>query len=113
MKHHGITEKVIKEIKGIGFDALIISGADNIQYLSGAFIPFSQARRGQKLLLFWPRDDDPVIYCPAEWESTIRKSSWINQVVPYAAGGDRVEGLLQTLSAEIDSLELEQNKNRR
>ena len=57
MKHHGITEKVIKEIKGIGFDALIISGADNIQYLSGAFIPFSQARRGQKLLLFWPRDD--------------------------------------------------------
>ena len=104
MKHLGIKEKVIEAINNSEFDAVVINGTDNAQFLSGIFLPFSNARRGQKLIVYWPKEDDPVLICPAEWESTVRNSTWINQILPYNASSDRMDGIVQILKGEINNL---------
>jgi Xaa-Pro dipeptidase len=104
MKHLGIKEKALEAINNSEFDAVVISGTDHVQFLGGIFLPFSNARRGQKVIIFWPKEDDPVLICPAEWESTIRHSTWFNQILPYNASSDRMDGIVPILKGEINNL---------
>ena len=104
MKYLGIKEKVLEGINNSDFDAIVINGPDNVHFLGGIFLPFSNSRRGQKIIIFWPKEDDPVLICPAEWESSIRNSTWINQILPYDASSDRMEGIVHILRGEINNL---------
>ena len=67
------------------YDALVIVGADNVQYLTGAPLPFAPYRTGQYALVSWLKAGGPACICPAEWEASIRGQGWVNDVRPHPA----------------------------
>ena len=79
----GIPEKIRTAIEDSDFDAIVVSGPDNVQYLSGAFLPFSYCRLGQPVFLLWPKGASPVYICPAEWETVVRDSGWVEKIEAY------------------------------
>lgn len=83
MKTLGIIEKAHTAFLSAGYDALLITGADNTGFLSGAQLPFMKYRRGQAMFLFWKKTAEPVSVCPAEWETCVRETSWVPRLEPY------------------------------
>jgi Xaa-Pro aminopeptidase len=88
MRDLGITGKVQSALDRSAYDALVIVGADNVQYIGGAPLPFAPYRPGQCLLVSWPRAGQPACICPSEWEATIRNQGWVGDVRPYPTAGD-------------------------
>jgi len=88
MRDLGILSKVQGALNSTEYDALVIVGADNVQYLTGAPLPFAPYRPGQHTLVSWPKAGGPACICPAEWEATIRSRGWVSDVVSYPTAGD-------------------------
>jgi len=80
-------EEVIEKFKAAlndsEYDAVLVFGPDNVQYLSGAHLPFTYSYPDRNLALLWPKGREPVCICPVEWESSFRKLSWIGETVGY------------------------------
>ena len=80
-------EEVIEKFKAAladsEYDAVLVFGPDNVQYLSGAHLPFTYSYPDRNLALLWPKGGEPVCVCPVEWESTFRNLSWIDKTVGY------------------------------
>lgn len=104
MENLGIAKKVDAAIAGAGYAALAVSGADHVQYLSGAPLPFLFTRRDRPAWVVWPAQGGPILVCPAEWAGSAAQLSRIADVRPYAASGnDRAAawGLVAALLAEM------------
>jgi len=78
-----IIEKVNKGIEEEGYDALLVFGYDNIQYLTGAYLYFPQVFPDRYMAVFWPREDTPTCIIPHEWESSFLNISWVNKTRVY------------------------------
>lgn len=102
MKDLGITGKVQSALDRSAYDALVIAGADNVQYLSGAPLPFAPYRPGQCLLVSWPRTGQPACVCPSEWEATMGNQSWIGDVRPYPAAGESLMPAVRLVAQHLD-----------
>ncbi len=87
MREMGTLQKVSAALADSNYDALIISGADNVQYLTGAALPFAPYRPDQYLLLVWPKTDEPMCICPAEWAGSMQRLGWVGRMETYAAIG--------------------------
>ena len=70
MRDLGILSKVQGALNSAEYGALVIVGADNVQYLTGAPLPFAPYRPGQHALVSWPKAGGPACICPAEWEAS-------------------------------------------
>jgi Xaa-Pro aminopeptidase len=88
MSELGIRDKVEAALAGSEYDAVLATGADNVQYLSGAALPFLPYRPDLRLMAVWPKDGAPVLLCPPVLESTVRELGWIERVQTYPPGGD-------------------------
>jgi Xaa-Pro dipeptidase len=88
MKDLGILSKVQRALNNSEYGAVVIVGADNVQYLTGAPLPFAPYRPGQYALVSWPKAGGPACICPFEWETTICSRGWVSDLMPYAAAGD-------------------------
>lgn len=78
-----LVEKIKKSLGESEYDALVVFGPDNVQYLSGAFLPFLYSYPDRYLAVFWPKGEDPVCVCPVEWESSFLDSSWMGRTRQY------------------------------
>ena len=78
-----IIEKVSKKLQVTNLEALLILGADNIQYLSGAHLHFPASYKDRYTALFWPKEGDPVCIFPVEWETSFLNLSWITKTRSY------------------------------
>lgn len=94
-----VVERICKEIRASSFDALIIFGVDNIQYLSRLRVPH-QNISDRTTVLMWPRIGEPTIVCPQEWRDTIRVFSFIKRVTGYENG---LESLIDIIAKEVKS----------
>ncbi len=83
MKELGVIEKVQRAIDGSVYGGVIVVGPDNVQYMTGATLPFLYSNPDQYLVVFWPRSGQPVCICPVKWETTVRSLSWIRKVQSY------------------------------
>lgn len=106
MKNLAIVEKARETLQALDVDAVLLVGTDNTQYLSGAVLPFAPYRPWQTLAIFWEKGDEPVCLCPAEWETTLRETGWIQTVACYPAQRDDGPGLLDLIALEIGRLKL-------
>ena len=86
----GIAGKVNNWLAGSRFDAVIAAGFDNVQYLSGALLPFAPYRTDQVVAVVWPRRGQPVLVCPEEWRTTAEKTTWLGQARGYVAESDGI-----------------------
>jgi len=95
MNDLGILEKVHNALDASAYDAIVAVGPDNVQYLSGATLPYLYNRRASPVLVFWPKGGEPSCVCPAEWASAVRESGWVTKVQPYAdAAVEALVGLI-------------------
>jgi Xaa-Pro dipeptidase len=79
----GITEKVNAGIAEVGYDALLVFGYDNIQYLSGAHMHFPPTFPDRYMALFWPKEAAATCIIPHEWESSFLNLGWVNKTRTY------------------------------
>jgi Xaa-Pro aminopeptidase len=78
-----IIKKVNEAIQEIGYDALLVFGYNNIQYISGAYIHFPQVFPDRYMAIFQPKDEPATCIIPHEWESSFLNLSWINKTRTY------------------------------
>jgi Xaa-Pro dipeptidase len=78
-----IIEKINKAIEDTRYDALLVFGYDNLQYLTGAYLHYPQVYPDRYIAVFWPRGEPPICIVPHEWESSFLNLSWINKTRAY------------------------------
>jgi len=78
-----IIEKVNKAIEKEGYDALLVFGYDNFQYLTGSYLHFPQMFPDRYIAVFWPKDESPTCITPHEWESSFLNLAWITKTRSY------------------------------
>ncbi len=78
-----VMERVNEAIEAGGYDALLVFGYDNIQYLSGAYLHYPQTFPDRYMSLFWPKDELPTTIVPHEWESSFLNLAWVNKTKTY------------------------------
>ncbi|MFP3950856.1 MAG: M24 family metallopeptidase [Candidatus Bathyarchaeia archaeon] len=87
-------EEVIDKIRGrlevSEYDAILVFGADNIQYLSDAPLIFPFTFPERYMAIFWPRGGEPVCICPEEWTSSFLNMSWMTKTRPYTERTDNI-----------------------
>ena len=87
MQKSEIQHKINETLAGSEFDAFIITGYDNIHYLSGADLPFAAYRTDQPLFFVYTKKTGASLICPAEWAKTAIFTGWVTRVIPYDASG--------------------------
>ena len=78
-----IIDKLNKAVEKEGYDALLIFGYDNLQYLTGAYLHYPQTFPDRYMALFWPKGELATCIIPHEWESSFLNLSWINKTKAY------------------------------
>jgi Xaa-Pro aminopeptidase len=78
-----IIPKIRKSLEDSSFDAVLVFGYDNVQYLSGAYLHFPPSYPDRYVGIFWPKNEEPVAIIPYEWESSFLNLSWINKTKTY------------------------------
>lgn len=78
-----IIEKVNAGISEAGYDAILVFGYDNIQYLTGGHLHFPQSFPDRYMALFWPKDEKAVCILPHEWESSFLNLAWVSRTRTY------------------------------
>ncbi len=98
----GITHKLQAALQDSGFDGLLLTGADNVQYLSGVQLPFLPYRPDQRLMLFWPQKGEPTLVCPPQLESTVRHLGRIDRTIAYSPSGDEPRGAVTAAASLVE-----------
>jgi Xaa-Pro aminopeptidase len=78
-----IKNKVKTSLTEAAFDAILVFGYDNLQYLSGAYLYFPPSFYERYMAVFWPKNEEPVAIIPHEWESSFVNLAWINKTRTY------------------------------
>ncbi len=78
-----VKEKIGASIEASGLEAILVFGADNARYLSGANLPFLHSFPDRHLAVLWPRNGTPVCICPVEWETSFLAMSWMDKTHGY------------------------------
>jgi Xaa-Pro aminopeptidase len=78
-----VKEKIRASIEASGLEAILVFGADNARYLSGANLPFLHSFPDRPMAVLWPRNGSPVCICPIEWESSFLAMSWMDKTQGY------------------------------
>ncbi|MFC6726754.1 aminopeptidase P family N-terminal domain-containing protein, partial [Halobium palmae] len=67
-------------------DALVLFPSRNLRYLTG----FDEEPAERHLLLFVPREGDPVFLVPKLYDEQVREASWVPDVRTWADDDDPV-----------------------
>jgi Xaa-Pro aminopeptidase len=78
-----ILGKVREGLESSDYDAILVFGVDNVQYISGAPLHFPYSFPDRYMAVFWARTQEPVCICPFEWEGSFLELSWIVKTEPY------------------------------
>ncbi len=110
MKDLGIQQKAQDAILPSGFDALLVTGPDHVQYLTGALLPFLPYRPDLTVAVWWPARGEPTVLSPLAYQATIRQAGRIPRVIGYSADeaygnlADAVAGLAGPLASQDASI---------
>jgi len=97
-------QKIYDSLKNLKYDAVLVCGSDNAQYLSGALLPFAPYRRGQVFMVFLTKEGESACFCPAEWESTVRETGWVKSIIPYNSNGEDPGGLIEAVAQLLKNM---------
>jgi len=75
--------KIAESIKESQYDAVVVFGADNVQYVSGAYLHFPPTFPDRYMAVFWAKGEDPVCIVPPEWESSFLHMAWVSKTRTY------------------------------
>jgi len=75
--------KIAESIKESQYDAVVVFGADNVQYVSGAYLHFPPTFPDRYMAVFWAKGEEPVRIVPPEWESSFLYIAWVSKTRTY------------------------------
>ncbi|MCW3979025.1 MAG: aminopeptidase P family N-terminal domain-containing protein, partial [Candidatus Bathyarchaeota archaeon] len=101
----GIVEKVKASLESSDYDAILALGPDNVQYLTGAHLPFQCSFPERYMAVLWPREGEPTCVCPSEWESSFLELGWMERTGSYVEEPGNPEALVEALSKLVKAVE--------
>ena len=78
-----IVSKVKASLQDSSFDAVLVFGYDNVQYLTGAYLHYPASFPDRYMAVFWANGQDPVCVLPWEWESSYLNLAWVKKTRTY------------------------------
>jgi Xaa-Pro aminopeptidase len=63
--------------------AILVFGADNVQYLAGAPLPFLPLFPDRPVAVLWGKGEEPVAVCPDLWETAVISLSRVKRTWGY------------------------------
>ena len=94
----GILARCQAQLAHTGFDALLVVGVENVQYLSTAHVPFLFHRPDLRVAVLMTHAGDAIYLCPDELVPTVRPLSSIQPVLGYSKWGHSHGGFLQAIT---------------
>jgi Xaa-Pro dipeptidase len=86
-----VLEKVKAELAESPYEAILVFGADNVQYLSGAALPAMFSNHREPIYFFLAQDAEPVLVCPAKLKSSLLSLGWVENIVTYQPAQNPLE----------------------
>lgn len=74
-----LIKKIDKSLQKSGFDGLIISGWDNINYLTGTMLPFAPDYPHRKVILLYT-EKSSILFGTVDWTQFVKKQGWNGEV---------------------------------
>jgi Xaa-Pro dipeptidase len=90
--------KISKNLKESLYDAVIVFGADNLQYLSGAYLHFPSTFPDRYMAIFWAKEEDPICIIPPEWESSFLQMAWMSKTRTYTEKPGSSAGIAEAVA---------------
>ncbi len=78
-----IMNKIKESLQASPYDAVLLLGSDNIQYLTGAYLHFPVSFPDRYMAVFLAKGEDPICLVPLEWESSFLNIAWMNKTRTY------------------------------
>jgi Xaa-Pro dipeptidase len=75
--------KIAESVKESQYDAVVVFGADNVQYMSGAYLHFPPTFPDRYMAVFWTKQEEPICIVPPEWESSFLRMAWVSKTRTY------------------------------
>lgn len=101
MQKSEIKNKIFTALDNSDFDAFIVTGYDNIHYLTGAELPFAPYRNDQYLFFVYQKGGEAALVCPSEWVKTAIYTGWVRQVIGYNASSACMQDALAKVKALV------------
>lgn len=98
-----VIEKIREKLEDSNYDAIMVFGADNIQYLSDAPLIFPYTFPERYMAVFWPRDGEPICICPEEWTSSFLNMSWMTKTRQYTERMDNITTVAEIVESIASS----------
>ncbi len=78
-----IKTKIAESLKESQYDAVVVFGADNVQYMSGAPLHYPPTFPDRYMTVFWAKGEEPICIVPPEWESSFLHVAWVSKTRTY------------------------------
>jgi Xaa-Pro dipeptidase len=90
--------KIRSRLEESAFDAILVFGLDNIEYLSGAPLIFPYNYPDKFIAVFWPQGEEPVTIIPVEWESSFVNMSWMTRTRQYTEKPSNISTVVEAVA---------------
>ena len=84
---NGLGSRIEDAVAGCGCDAVVAVGADNIQYLSGAVLPFAENYPDRRAAVIIEKGGSGSVLCPFDWSEAVQDQGWHGEVATYDENG--------------------------
>jgi Xaa-Pro dipeptidase len=75
--------KIAESVKESQYDAVVVFGADNVNYMSGAYLHYPPTFPDRYMAVFWAKGEEPICIVPPEWESSFLNMAWVSKTRTY------------------------------
>ena len=95
-----VLEKMKAALAESSYEAILVFGADHVQYLSGAALPSIFSNKNEPIYFFMAQETEPVLICPVKLKTSLLQLGWVKNIVTYQAAQNPLlaaENLLQNI----------------
>jgi Xaa-Pro dipeptidase len=102
-----LEQKIKTGLRDSEFDAVIVFGVDNFNYLTRTVLPFAEHYPNRRAVAVLPKEGALAVVCPYDWSQALKDQGWKGETVAYdeneAVG---VEAMVKSLEELLVSLGL-------
>jgi len=90
--------KIADSVKESQYDAVVVFGADNAQYMSGAYLHYPPTFPDRYMAVFWAKGEEPICIVPPEWESSFLNMAWVSKTRTYTEKPGSPTGIAEAVA---------------
>lgn len=90
--------KIVDSVKESQYDAVVVFGADNVQYMSGAYLHYPPTFPDRYMAVFWAKGEEPICIVPPKWESSFLNMAWVSKTRTYSEKPGSPTGIAEAVA---------------